>query len=254
MTSNQIIKFYQQIQGNRLVKFLMENLVIPLTKKEYIDYEGGRLYLEEKDGLRLSLRTHFEPETEKLIKRHVGKNSIAFDIGSHIGFFTLLLAKQCKKVYAFEPVPETYQTLEKNIRFNKILNVVPNQMAVSNKNGKSDFFISRSDVLSRLAKFQDFERKITVNTIRLDSHYTKADFIKMDIEGGEYNALLGMENLIKNNNLVLIMEYALIFQKNPSILIKFLEKYFKTIYSIDEDSGLQDFNKAKTSNILCLKE
>lgn len=59
-----------------------------------------------------------------LSKKNV-KNKIVIDAGANAGFFSIYAAKLgAKKVYAFEPVTETYEILKRNISLNKLENVI----------------------------------------------------------------------------------------------------------------------------------
>src|SRR4029077_11046392 len=40
---------------------------------------------------------------------------IVFDVGANIGVFTLCAAKQGARVYAYEPIPPTFELLQQNI-------------------------------------------------------------------------------------------------------------------------------------------
>ena len=49
----------------------------------------------------------------------INKGDIVFDVGSNIGIFSLFAWKECDSdinIYAFEPIPETFEILERNIK------------------------------------------------------------------------------------------------------------------------------------------
>jgi len=73
---------------------------------------------------------------------HVEAGDIVFDVGAHFGFFSYYaVQKGAKEVYAFEPNPYVFEILKKHAEMwsDKIK---PYQLALSEKNGEADLFIS----------------------------------------------------------------------------------------------------------------
>ena len=76
----------------------------------------------------------YEPETTRLFKETVKPGMVVVDIGAHVGYYTLLAAKQVGpdgKVYAFEPEPGNHALLLKNIGMNGYDNVVATPTTVA---------------------------------------------------------------------------------------------------------------------------
>jgi FkbM family methyltransferase len=133
------------------------------------------------------------------------KGDIIFDIGAHIGKYAIraanLVGKE-GKVYAIEIEPKTYEFLLKNIQLNKFEDrIIPRKIAISNKVGKSAFFISetRSEINSL---HDDWGKKIEVDTTTIDEivkkeKLNKIDLVQMDIQGAEYEAILGAKDSIQ---------------------------------------------------------
>ncbi len=141
------------------------------------------------------------------------------DIGAHIGFFTRVFSKLVGpkgQVIAIEADPENFSFLEKNTL--KLKNAQKFLIAASDKIGIIDFYHcgEKSGCHSTLKNIPlNFKtEKISVPATDLDSllskiSITKIDVIKMDIEGGEVSALIGMKKLIANSpNLAMITEFA----------------------------------------------
>jgi len=87
---------------------------------------------------------HVKLETE-FIKNNIKKEDIVIDIGANIGYFTLLLSKQVGdkgKVFSFEVETENFKLLEKNVKENHIRNVMLENVAVSEKEGKIKLYLS----------------------------------------------------------------------------------------------------------------
>lgn len=126
---------------------------------------------------------------------------IIIDAGSNIGIAMLFFKKQYPeaKVLCFEPDPNAYAILEKNINANHLKEVVAVNSALSKNNGVTPFFgeISGLDADSRGNSIIDVwgqqrktSSKILVNTERLSTYIkSEVDFLKIDIEGAELQVL-----------------------------------------------------------------
>ena len=115
-------------------------------------------------------------------------------------------------VHAFEPAPENFQILKKNIELNQLTNVVPVNKAVSDSSTTMPFFIEKqNDVQGSLySTLRSNEFTIPVECVTIDEYMAgqPVDVIKMDIEGGEPAALKGMEKTLANSkDLVLFIEF-----------------------------------------------
>jgi FkbM family methyltransferase len=118
---------------------------------------------------------------------------IAFDVGAHSGYYTLLLSRRVGprgRVFAFEPNSTNVASLRHHLLINDIRNVEVIQAAVSDKAGHAHFH--DDGYISRLA---DIGR--TVRTVRLDD-FPSPDFVKMDIEGAEGIAMHGACQLLSS--------------------------------------------------------
>jgi len=163
---------------------------------------GGRL----KDG-----------ELELLV-REIRPGTTVVDIGANVGFMTTLMAKlvgPSGKVIAFEPGPMSFTLLQANTMINGYKNVVLEKKAVSSKTGMETLYIcptGESDNQVSAAgdmTFKDEVREaVPIETVRLDDYFpgdAKIDFLKMDIQGGEYVALQGMQDLLRRNGGIRVM-------------------------------------------------
>jgi len=203
---------------------------------------GMRLWYRSDDkfvGQRIALKKYEEYESV-LILRNVNKNSVAVDVGANIGYYTLLLAKICKKVYAFEPDKMCFEILLKNIKENNLDNVVAINKAVSDEAGEADFVVdeenlgnSKIDVRSQISDIRKVE------TISLDNLLIKEkiDLIKIDTQGWEPKVILGAKRIIKKYKPIIFMEYSPQSYKENNLdskgMINFLKQIYKNIFTID---------------------
>ncbi len=155
------------------------------------------------------------------IKKHYKRGDVIYDIGANIGAVSLIsalyLKKDCK-IYSFEPLPSTFSMLFKNIMINNCSKVVvPLNIALSDKveinqlnltsieSGTSGHSIDKNDVVG------GGDKNLTVLTQTLDNLFDcfrieQANHIKIDVDGVDYEVLLGGEkNILNNSNLKTIL-------------------------------------------------
>src|SRR5262245_8579614 len=86
----------------------------------------------------------YEYQKQRLFAKSVSPGDVVFDVGAHVGFYTLLasvLVGKRGRVIAFEPVPANLEYLRHHIRLNRIDNVEIIEAAVSDTDGVSAFKI-----------------------------------------------------------------------------------------------------------------
>jgi FkbM family methyltransferase len=148
-----------------------------------------------------------------LIKILLKDGGCLFDIGANIGSYTLIAAEQSKaQVVSFEPHPRTFSKLNDNVQLNSLGNVRLVNSAVGSEN--SNVFMSDT-AGSAMNSIQPgpAENAIEVPCVRIETfcaeHDTRPDFIKMDIEGFEYDALRGFGELLSQAKLIFIEQNGL---------------------------------------------
>jgi FkbM family methyltransferase len=141
------------------------------------------------------------------------------DVGANIGAYSMFLSlvPTIKEVHAFEPSPQAFQELQKNVALNSLqATVVVHQRAVSNSGGSIEFGIvkdlsgANSVVSTSIHKSNKFRRQIQVERVRLDDLLGmrgRSLCLKIDIEGHERDALLGMRDLLSENSSLIQIEH-----------------------------------------------
>ena len=230
-----------------------------LLKEKHITVNGDILYLDKFDSLSLSLNGYYEQKERDLIKNHIKPTDIIIDIGANIGYYTIFFSRIAALVYAFEPDPTNYSLLIKNIQANKITNVIAEQKAVSNNNGVAYLELDKFNTAGNYITNKNTKTAIPVNMIKLDDYIQKADFIKMDIEGAETLALMGMKRILENPNLKMLIEYNPLGLKNfgvdPLEYLSLLSKYFTLVDINEKKINIEQLAKSKEfTNLFCFKE
>ena len=144
-------------------------------------------------------------EVERL-KPHLTSRSRALIVGAHVGTLAVPLSRHCKEVVAIEANPATYKLLTATLALNSITNVLPINIAASDKDETIEFLLSRANSgaskrVPRIRKYMyyyDNPQKISVAAVCLDQYLKQKDFdvVVMDIEGSEYFALKGMPEIL----------------------------------------------------------
>ncbi len=128
---------------------------------------------------------------------NVTNEEVFLDIGGYIGdtiiSYTLSYGKDMhKKIYTYEIIPKNIQCIEDNMKKFSINNVEIIKKGVSNKKGI--MFVDNK--ISDIAKPQS-KGEVPIELVTVDEDICeKISFIKMDIEGGEENAIIGCKNTI----------------------------------------------------------
>jgi FkbM family methyltransferase len=212
----------------------IQSYLINSSRKQFVKCANGhKMYLDEEDALGLSMPGGYQTEgIIKFMENNIQEGDTVLDLGANIGYYTLLFAKivgEKGKVYAFEPDPVNFKLLELNILINGYKNIIPVQKAISDKTKTVNFY--RSNAKSHNLYKEGYHEVIKVESARLDDFLPKEkiDFIKMDIEGAEGEAIIGMKNILKRNkNIKLIFEYRRFTLDKTNMdsrrLLEFLEK------------------------------
>lgn len=145
----------------------------------------------------------YELKKRELFEKTVRPGFVVFDIGAHVGYYTLLASRLVGAegtVIAFEPLPRNLRYLKQHLEMNKASNVRLIEAAVTRSTGTARFEQRPSHAMGGLSMQGD----LTVATVSIDELCAKAgiprpDVIKMDIEGGEADALLGMRAVLEQS-------------------------------------------------------
>lgn len=197
-----------------------------LARRAPVEVAGYRLHLAGERAPSLALATAlieggYERATRQLIERLLPEGGTFLDVGAHVGFYSLVAARKVGpsgRVFAFEPEPDNFRLLRKNIAENGCENITAVPAAVSVRSGRAEMFVSPQGN-DRHSLFRNpgspvHERKETVDTMTLDDFaaslgWPAIDLVKMDIEGAEPLALAGMSRLLKRSpRLNLIVEFS----------------------------------------------
>ncbi len=154
------------------------------------------------------------------ILERMSHDSVFYDVGANIGIFTLFFAKYGKEAVAFEPFPNNCKEMLVNLKRNNLDNVRTFDVAIGDHNGTAPLFFpdyaDNDTATTGLASLGDVATprdvvSMTVDVETLDSiveehNLPLPDAIKIDIEGAEYAALIGMKETLKRSRADLFIE------------------------------------------------
>ena len=222
--------------------WLMTHGAIPVLEKT----TSFRTMPDDPFWFRLELLTHrHETETIDHLDQLATPGMTMLDIGAHVGYYSRRYAKilgENGRIFAFEPHPRTFATLQHNVK--GLPQVTAVQLALAEQEGTAELHdylmmsasgsLHYDESMVALQKSQTHDSDIaprigqtfaaqsfTVRTTPVDDflatqNIDHVDLVKMDIEGAEIGALRGMRRTIANSpNMILVMEY------NPQALKAF---------------------------------
>ena len=145
------------------------------------------------------------------------QNLLFFDVGANIGLWTseaVNYLNSSSTVHCFEPLSLNYNILSK--RFQKDSRIKLNNLGLSKENLESKIYtVARDSGMSSLyqRKLEHFgyemENTETIKLTTLDEYCVKnnvdwIDYLKMDVEGHEYDVLLGSKNMLESKKIGII--------------------------------------------------
>ncbi len=269
-------KLIPPILRNKLRNSILHNLYISAFESDKLVYAQNH-FIElygNSDSCTLKSSRIYEQATTYFIRDYLKENDVVYDIGANIGYFSLEFARcvgKHGKVLSFEPHPDIFKVLERNVHRNKYHNIFLNKSACGENKGIQQLFFSTENEGNHKIVANEYSKGSTsVQVIELSSFINKdvPRLIKMDIEGAELLALKGIGNdIIRAHDLDFIIEYhpyeMSFFNSSGKDLLNFLEKFgykFKDLATIDfpnvsKDHILSKYTKDDygITNLFCSK-
>jgi FkbM family methyltransferase len=172
----------------------------------------------------------YEKEERESFCSLIEAGCVVLDVGANIGLYTLLAAKRGARVFAIEADPANVALLRHHVAINGFSDQVtifamaatdcPKEVSLY----RHAFNQGASNIIQRGSPAGTVPGK-TVDSLNLP----RVDVCKMDIEGAELIALLGMDRTLERSpNIKLFVEYAEIFG-NSEDLLSYLRANFSTL-------------------------
>ena len=175
-------------------------------------------------GIRLTREGIYEDGMIKTLEKFLRPGSCFVDLGANEGYFTVIGARLCGhagRVIAIEPQHRLLPVIEENVRLNNVPNVTLVNVAIGDKPGTVEMQLTPStnnggSGFGRRTRYKLPTQPVMMQTLAqaLDVQTaTKIDLMKVDIEGFEYEALLGSPQVFEQQRIK-----ALALELHPTLL------------------------------------
>lgn len=228
----------------------------------YVVNSGLLKDLKRKGGLGFIPRFKLTAEEKFLLTLNL-KDKVVFDVGAFIGLFALFFARAVGEkgmVVAFEPNPELCNKIRENLLLNNLHNFILLQLALGQKKGKEVLVFPSS--IPGVGSIEKHERmrilqQKNVRTIEVEIDTVDnlietgkipiPDFVKIDVQGAEFEVIKGMSNTIKDHKPNLMLEVHAIPYINWKVevlrrLVEFLRENGYSIYHIESGRAVYPNN------------
>lgn len=211
----------------------------------------------------------YEDEINKLIRISLKPGNNALDIGANIGLQSLRMAQAVGNtglVLAFEPLNHLQEKFKRNINLNKVVNIRLLPLALANKEDKAEFRFN-SEIWNQgtfsISQKQNGQDKQTV-TIKVADNLpdiqalSDLHLIKIDVEGFEFQVLLGLKETLRKHHPRLIFEYDKHYWQTNGQSVEecydFLTALDYVIYQITSAACvvIRDKSELLSGNLFCL--
>ena len=181
------------------------------------------------------------------------KNNIMFDIGTNIGYFSIISYKYCNKIYSFDANINNIKMLNESIILNNIDNIETFNYCIAES---EDIFYKTSLIhVHNIGSMQVCECNkdesniisLKLDNFILNNNITNIDIIKIDIEGSELFCLKGLINTLKTDIIKnIIIEITPIWSIDIAInILNILNNNNYKLYDI----GLNEYGNINDNNI-----
>ena len=256
---------------HRLIAFVSTKLFSNFTYKIRTGPAAG---MRRKGGLGfLPLPVPETAEMQFLASLDLSGKTI-YDLGGFEGILTLFFARKGGAVITYEPNPRNYQRCIDNVKLNSLKNVRVFNRGISSEQGQLELTYDplmpgagsgNQEVSRQIAASVTAARKVQIQVATLDSEIETLNlpppqFIKIDIEGMELNALRGMGRTLSSNGPALFVELhgAELADKisNATAVIELLEKSGYQIHDVENRRRITSTTVGShaPSHLYCIRE
>ena len=175
-------------------------------------------------GYEITNTGEYEPAMRKILQSYLKEGSVFVDLGANEGYFTVIGAQLCGnvgRVLAIEPQERLLNVINQNLKVNSVENVTVANVAITDHSGEETLHLASdlntgSSGLHRATKYRVRTQQVasvTLEALLNERGILNVDLLKVDIEGFEYEALLGSVDLFRKQRIK-----ALALELHPWIL------------------------------------
>lgn len=235
-------KFLMMLEYQNLLQECNKDVAIEIAQKDIVlKINGVRIAFDYSQTFCrveaiLSMRGNPEQDDFDFMGRLLRPGDVILDIGSNVGVVSLLLLHdnpEIGDIYSFEPLPVTFEKMKKNMALNSNPEKIhPFNIGMSNEIGSFDFYLPGADEAASMRPNMDdyYMREIvngvytgrkkmekiacqvsTIDDFVIQQSIKRVNLIKIDVEGNEYNVLLGGADVLS--------------QYKPTVYVEMLRKH-----------------------------
>jgi FkbM family methyltransferase len=145
---------------------------------------------------------HYERPVQRFLEQNVTPGDVVYDVGAHIGFFSVCAARLGASVYSFEPLGANASRLRTNATLNE-LDIHPVEAAAWHETGTVELVPGDSEKEFRTVAGAG------VSSIALDEFAARErppTLLKLDVEGAEAHVLRGARSILAENRPIVVCE------------------------------------------------
>lgn len=160
-------------------------------------------------------------------------NDVIIDVGAHIGTFSILAGLRLAKgkVFAIEACKENFSILQQNVSINNLHNVIPYNLALSDRKGLSKLFHTPTGnwgytITKDSSEEYELVATDTLANFMKDNNIRKCDFMKLNCEGSEFAIILNStkETLQKIRILLILYHLDLVAEYKEQDMVNWLHE------------------------------
>lgn len=172
--------------------------------RQVLETQRGVFWSDPVNYLGIDLVRHgvFEPGLIEIIEEFLTSDGVFYDIGANEGYFSVISALHCAgaRIIAIEPQHRLRRVIERNLALNDVTHRVELlEVAVGDRSGDANMYLSPgvnsgSSGMTRMTRYPLRRASVKIDTLEriFDAHdCASVDLVKMDIEGHEWEAIMG---------------------------------------------------------------
>lgn len=213
-SENKIIKKHLGRRVKKSIKIYAKNKRINLGFNHIIENEKTEIECFSSDLNTAVVYFNAVPDyIYAFYKKYLLDDGLFLDIGANVGIHTLIALAANKRIFvhSFEPSPEIFSRLKKNINKNNIDRVELHQLAVSGSNGHVFFQDCSSEANIGISHISSENTGLKVQSVSIDSLLSEVEkrvcLIKIDVEGYEPGVLEGARGRLSRDKPVITLEF-----------------------------------------------
>jgi len=261
---------YVNIGVSRYIRHKLCKLLLPLPNGLVIcptPYDIN-LLVDPKDlvGKYIYYFGEWEPGTLWVLRNYLNKGDVFLDVGAYIGSISCAASRLVGNqgfIYSIEPSSDNYNMLCENIKINNLKNIYPFKIALGSEISVARIIIRNqwnrgADSLAPNEKSGEKVLVTTIDTLIETKRIPPPNFIKIDVEGYEYEVLKGAEKLLKSSCApILCVEYNRVCGNDIYDYLKSINNY--SIYTLQNSTPYTLIKKKKeeiikkTINLFCFQ-